>query len=326
MRLNYLRALLLVLFASLAIGLPVNQQVDHEVEAIEAKPKSKRFDVNTYLSSIGNFFTTSDVQRNISFNGIKMLDIYGKKENYKKPVVIYVYGGTWHMGEKSLYSKLGDYLKNNGFLGVIPNYVQFPFGTAYEMVHDISESIKWVKNNIERYGGDSNNITILGHSSGAHLAVLTLFQSNLKLNQDRYFRAKDVPRVQRVVLLNGVYDFDVFSDIAKNTGKVPENSDFEKFATNMLGVDNSCPTDILKRYGDKSIADLGADRFIVVHSDQDVTVPVTSPNGLVEQMRRVSNVQVIPYMIKGYYHCGVTEGLMNNDANAQRIVTELLKM
>lgn len=235
------------------------------------------------------------------------------------------------MGEKALYSKLGDFLRDSGFVGVIPNYVQFPLGTVDEMIYDIISSINWVYKNIGKYGGDSQNIILLGHSSGAHLAALTLIKSTLRIKNGSIFSNNSFPKllpiIKRVVLLNGVYDFDLFSEIYKKKGTKPENGQFERFATYILGSENpitSCPTDILKTYPDKSIQSLGAERFIVVHSDQDTTVPLDSSNGLYQEIKRTSNVPVVPYMVKGYYHCGITEGIMNKDPKAQSIVVDLL--
>ena len=50
------------------------------------------------------------------------------------------------------------------------------FGTL-----DIIEALKWVKNNIKKFGGDPSNVTIFGESAGGH-NVLALLASPLSEN------------------------------------------------------------------------------------------------------------------------------------------------
>ena len=47
------------------------------------------------------------------------------------------------------------------------------FGTL-----DIIQSLKWVQNNIQQFGGDADNVTIFGESAGGH-NVLALLASPL---------------------------------------------------------------------------------------------------------------------------------------------------
>lgn len=49
-----------------------------------------------------------------------------------------------------------------------PDRVLFPTHNI-----DVTDAIKWVTDNIDTYGGDVNNIALLGHSAGAHLVALT---------------------------------------------------------------------------------------------------------------------------------------------------------
>eukprot|EP00833_Pecoramyces_ruminatium_P014452 jgi/Orpsp1_1/1188484/evm.model.d7180000065210.1 len=310
-----------LVLASLTFSIPINTDIDES-----ENPLVKRIDYGTYLNSFGNYITTSDVQRNVHYDGAKALDIYyTKNDNNKKPVVIYIYGGSWYMGEKSIYSKLGDFLRDSGYVGVIPNYVQFPFGLVDEMSHDIDSAINWIYNNIGQYGGDNQNMIILGHSSGAHLTALTLFKSSLGIKGGSYFsNLKPIPRLAKAVLLNGPYDFDIFSEIAKQTGGTPENTKFEKYASEVLGSPNSCPTDILKTYGDKSISYLGADKFNIVHSYDDITVPFRSSTGLLDQILRTSNTPAAIFESKGFKHCEITEGVMQNKENAKDFLKYVL--
>lgn len=55
---------------------------------------------------------------------------------------------------------------------VIIDYPKSPGANYEEMATDASKAVKWVKENIERYGGDPQKIFISGHSAGGHLATL----------------------------------------------------------------------------------------------------------------------------------------------------------
>ncbi|ORX78326.1 alpha/beta-hydrolase [Anaeromyces robustus] len=276
--------------------------------------KDKRADIPTLMESIGNFFKSKNIARNIYYNGSRNLDIYHKKnDKTKRTVVMFIYGGIWTFGEKTLYSTLGDFLYDNGYVAVIPNYAQFPFGLVDDMVYDIGCAIKWVYNNIHKYGGDNQRIILMGHSSGAHLIALTLIQSSLNY-------IGRLPNIYKAVLLNGPYDFDVFSDIAKQTGITPENSDLEKLAKFVLGSQNACPTDILKYFPDKSISYLGANKFNVIITGEDALVPESSAQGLLQQIRRTSDVPFSYYIMPQVGHSGLTEGLMRGDTGIQGFV------
>ncbi|ORX79501.1 alpha/beta-hydrolase [Anaeromyces robustus] len=293
-----------------------------------AKPLEKRADIGIYTSSVGNYLISKYVTRNIYYDGLKNLDIYNDKSNNKKnkPVIIYICGGTWVFGEKSFYSLLGDYLSKIGYVTVIPNYAQFPFGNVNDMIHDISSAINWTYNNIEKYNGDNRNMILLGHSSGAHLSALTLIRNSLDISGDKEFSGiRELPQFQKTILLGGPYDFDLFSDIAKKTGEVPENSNFEIFAQTILGSKYSCPTDILKSFGDKSIQNLSTNSFILVHSTLDNVVPLSSASGLADQIRRTSNIPVNIYYADGFQHCGITEGVMSGDINARNTLKSIIE-
>ncbi|ORX83939.1 alpha/beta-hydrolase [Anaeromyces robustus] len=326
----------LITLATITFCNPVTEEIIEENdERVHAKvniydeslvPKSKRADFFTYAGSIGHFFSAKDVKRNVFYDGIKNLDIYYGKKGGRKPVVIFIYGGAWFWGEKSWYSKIGTFLsQEKDYVAVIPNYVQFPYGTLDEMVYDITNAINWVYKNINAYNGDVFNMYLVGHSSGAHLSLLTLIKSSLGLKgYGSYSVSQPVPYFQKVVLLNGPYDFDVFSKVSKETGVTTENSSFEAFAKGVLNSELSCPTDILKGYPDQSINYLSVGRIIVVHSELDTTVPYSSATGLMDQLRRVTSIPSNLYIVNGLPHCGITEGVMNDNEYAKYVLGDLL--
>ena len=99
----------------------------------------------------------------------------------KLPVMVWVHGGGNVEGSAE-WPPLGSTLAREGVVIVSLNYRLGVFGffvyraLAAESPHHVSgnyghldqvEALRWVKRNISRFGGDPNNITVLGASSGA---------------------------------------------------------------------------------------------------------------------------------------------------------------
>jgi para-nitrobenzyl esterase len=99
----------------------------------------------------------------------------------KLPVMVWVHGGGNVEGAAN-WPPLGVTLAQEGVVVVSLNYRLGVFGffaypaLAAESPHHVSgnygqldqvEALRWVKRNISRFGGDANNVTVFGASSGA---------------------------------------------------------------------------------------------------------------------------------------------------------------
>lgn len=112
----------------------------------------------------------------------QQLDIYLPKNSTKcnLPVHVYVHGGAWTMGDKSLNIKE---IKSYTDKGVILVSINYRLGSKYKFptnIQDVEEAVKWVIKNITNYNGDPTNIVISGHSAGAHLIALAGTRASLK--------------------------------------------------------------------------------------------------------------------------------------------------
>lgn len=94
------------------------------------------------------------------------------KLSVKKNVLIFVHGGNWNSGERSLYNFFGNRMARKGIVTVVIDYPLSPDATYKEMAFDCAASVKWVKEHIASYGGDPERIFISGHSAGGHLSAL----------------------------------------------------------------------------------------------------------------------------------------------------------
>ena len=116
-------------------------------------------------------------------------------------VVVFLYGGRWQHGSKDEYRLLGDALSRRGLVVVVPDYRLYPEIKFPGWVEDAAQAVRWTRKNIERFGGDTAQIWVVGHSSGAHTAVM------LALDES-YLRNAGLPRnaVKGFVSLAGPVD------------------------------------------------------------------------------------------------------------------------
>jgi len=176
------------------------------------------------------------------------LDVYYDKEDIEnlKPVYIFLYGGAWMYGSRVKFTNFGALLETNGYVAVIPEYVLFPNGGFEDMVEDVYKALDWTFKNIEKYGGDPKRVSVAGYSSGSHLTLLTLYKSLLGIANKKEI-LKPLPNFEKVVLLNGPYDFDDYSSLIRFIEKA-DNSIVEQLAKCIFRTSNVSPTDILKAY------------------------------------------------------------------------------
>jgi acetyl esterase/lipase len=284
--------------------------------------------------NIVNYFADDDKELNIDYGGsfTSRLDVYYDESDTSnlKPVVIFVHGGAWIIGDKIKYSKIGTLLVDEGYIGVLPNYVLFPFGSIEDMVDDVYKAIEWTYNNIEKYGGDKTKIILSGHSAGAHLAALTLIKSTLKMeNQDEDL--DPLPNLSKLVLFNGPFDFDDYDSITNffTQSEEVDHGIAEKLISKIFRSKDIGPTDILKRIKEKSLAGLGVPKVNFFYADNDKLVPEKSANGLITQIRRVCPKTAINYIFNqgnGFEHSTLIMGARNDDKEKQKLFMNIIEM
>ncbi|TAK96729.1 alpha/beta hydrolase [Patescibacteria group bacterium] len=99
------------------------------------------------------------------------LDIYTPKTkggcNTSHPLMIYVHGGGWQIGDKGGQIKnKATYFPSHGYVFVSVNYRLAPAVTYPVFNQDVAAAVKFVYDNATNYGADTTKITIMGHSAG----------------------------------------------------------------------------------------------------------------------------------------------------------------
>jgi arylformamidase len=115
-----------------------------------------------------------DVKRDIPYGSHErqVLDVYAPSGAKGRPVVFWIHGGGWQVGDKSDVQVKPKVFVEKGFVFVSTNYRLLPKVDMGTIVHDVAKSIRWVHHHIAEYGGDPNRLLVMGHSAGAQLAAL----------------------------------------------------------------------------------------------------------------------------------------------------------
>ncbi len=119
-------------------------------------------------------------------NERQTLDIYAPPDAQNLPVVFWIHGGGWQVGDKSSVQHKPQAFVDRGFVFVSTNYRLLPKVEMQTIFRDVAKSLGWVHQHIAEYGGDPRRIFVMGHSAGAQLAALVCID-------DRYLQAEGVP-------------------------------------------------------------------------------------------------------------------------------------
>lgn len=130
----------------------------------------------------------SDIQYKITETDTLLLDVFLPQipsEKSKFPVLVYIHGGSWIHGNKTMVEP---YYRNalktkaleNGFAVVSLNYrllgnldPSFP-----DPITDAKDAIRWIYAFADEYGFDDENIGVLGESAGSHLAMMIAYSDD----------------------------------------------------------------------------------------------------------------------------------------------------
>lgn len=152
-----------------------------------------------------------DDERYVVHNGIpygpnprQKLDVYTPREIIQPArVVVFFYGGSWQGGKRQYYPFVAESLTERGFIVVVADYRVYPDVRFPAFVEDAAQAVRWVSEHAEGLQGNPQQIYLMGHSAGAHIA-------SLLVTDERYLEQAGVPmtHIQGFIGLAGPYAFD----------------------------------------------------------------------------------------------------------------------
>lgn len=131
------------------------------------------------------------------------LDLYAPTATPARPwpVLVFFYGGGWDSGRRDHYGWAAQALAAQGFVVAAPDYRLVPTVRFPGFIEDAAAAVAHMGRIASRYGGDPGRLGVLGHSAGAHLAMMIALDR-------RYMAAVGAPGLIRAAAgLAGPYDF-----------------------------------------------------------------------------------------------------------------------
>jgi acetyl esterase/lipase len=113
------------------------------------------------------------------------LDIYTPANAKNAPVLFWIHGGGWQVGDKSEVQKKPEWFVQRGYVFVSINYRLLPAVEMEALTRDVAKAFKWVQDHIAEHGGNPKHVVVGGHSAGAQLAALIC-------TDDRWLKAEGV--------------------------------------------------------------------------------------------------------------------------------------
>ena len=128
-----------------------------------------------------------------------------------RPVVLFIHGGGWNSGAPGDYRFVGRTLAREGYVVVLSGYRLGSEGRYPAMLEDSAQAVAWVRDHAAKYGGDPEQVFLMGHSAGAYNAAMIALER-------QWLGRVGVPDgfIKGVIGLSGPYDFYPFtSDSAR---------------------------------------------------------------------------------------------------------------
>ena len=131
------------------------------------------------------------------------LDIFRKGAPSNAPVLVYVHGGGFVMGDKTspgspFFDNFGQWAAARGWIGVTMTYRLAPAHRWPSGPQDMAHAVAWLRTHIGTYGGDPDAIILVGQSAGAaHVAAYVSHAG---------FHVAGSAGIAGALMISGIYD------------------------------------------------------------------------------------------------------------------------
>ncbi|KAG0325946.1 hypothetical protein BG004_003068 [Podila humilis] len=222
-----------------------------------------------------------------------------------RPVFFYVHGGGWTQGSKSMVGPIVTEMVSHEWIVVSVDYrLKAKAGYPTQLV-DCKRALRWVKDEIQTFGGNPNNIIVGGDSSGGQLAAMLALTQNLPEFQPGFEQVDT--SVQGCCAMSSVLDLVDLNNYHRTDGRTR----FIKEVAHREGAaESSENVKFLTEHSPLFRIESTRTPFLVVHvlivpdnsGDLDIISPVQAARDFVSAFKSKSNATIHYLEIPGGNH------------------------
>ncbi len=173
----------------------VLQSYPHATAVVPVLPRTVIMRGNVVYASIGN--------RQLHMDLFEPAKSRGKSF----PAILFIHGGGWSSGDRSMEFPLAQRLAAGGFVTAAVEYRLSPEARYPAAVCDLKAAVRWLRAHASAYHIDTTKIGVCGGSAGGHLAALLGATSGSRQYAGAGENLRHSDDVQAVVDIDGPVDF-----------------------------------------------------------------------------------------------------------------------
>ncbi|KAG0078109.1 hypothetical protein BGZ90_005933 [Linnemannia elongata] len=203
---------------------------------------------------------------------------------HDRPVLMYIHGGGWTSGSKKLLGPLvTEMIAQNWVVVAVNHRLKTKDGYPTQLI-DCKRALRWIREEVQTFGGDPYNVVVAGDSSGGQLAAMLALTPNDPAYQHGFEKVDT--SVQGCLVQSAVLDLVDANDYSAASGR-------ERFIK-----------EVALRPGFPKSAEIEGTNvpFLVVQGDLDMC-PVETARDFVKEFRKKSTASINYLEIPGGHHC-----------------------
>ena len=234
-------------------------ELERQYSLRATRPGYEETDIPRWMALSEAYRAEADCELDIRYGDLprNRLDLFRAKN--ARGLIVYIHGGYWQRGDKSVYSFIAAPFVAQGFDVALLNYQMCPDVSMPEIAPQIRKALLFLDDTQDKFGISTTNLNVMGHSAGGHLTMemVTTDWSSL---------AKDVNFIHAGVAVSGIYDFTPILYCSENEGLRMRAQDALEVST--IQRADRIGSNVLLAYGENEPADMHRQSIEMHHECQ----------------------------------------------------------